>query len=159
MSTKVARKKSAGKKATAARRSKTGLVRSYLEHSGKGPTASQVVKKLREGLPVRELNDLQATLELPKDKLALMLGMSKSTFDRRRTGKRLEPGESDRVVRFARLMGRAVEVFASETSAREWLKSPQLGLGGEVPLDFAQTEVGAREVEDLLGRIEQGVYS
>jgi len=34
-----------------------------------------------------------------------------------------------------------------------------VGLGGETPLEYAETEVGAREVEDLLGRIEYGVYS
>jgi putative toxin-antitoxin system antitoxin component (TIGR02293 family) len=56
-------------------------------------------------------------------------------------------------------MGRAVEVLESEEGARRWLNSPQVGLGGEIPLDYAQTEVGAREVEDLLGRIEFGVYS
>ena len=45
------------------------------------------------------------------------------------------------------------------TSPDSWLRSQQLGLGGEVPLDYAESEVGAREVEDLLGRIEFGVYS
>ena len=43
--------------------------------------------------------------------------------------------------------------------ARQWLSFPQYGLGGVVPLDYARTEVGAREVETLLGRIEYGVYS
>jgi putative toxin-antitoxin system antitoxin component (TIGR02293 family) len=56
-------------------------------------------------------------------------------------------------------MGKAVEVMESEENARQWLASPQLGLGGAIPLDYATTEVGAREVEDLLGRIEYGVYS
>ena len=56
-------------------------------------------------------------------------------------------------------MGRAVEVLESMDHARQWLTSPQLGLGGSVPLEYAETEVGAREVEDLLGRIEYGVYS
>ena len=56
-------------------------------------------------------------------------------------------------------MGKAVEVMESEEHARQWLASPQVGLGGEVPLEYAETEVGAREVEDLLGRIEYGVYS
>jgi putative toxin-antitoxin system antitoxin component (TIGR02293 family) len=56
-------------------------------------------------------------------------------------------------------MGKAVEVLESEENARQWLTSPQFGLGGEVPLEYAGTEVGAREVEDLLGRIEYGVYS
>ena len=56
-------------------------------------------------------------------------------------------------------MGKAVEVMESEKDARRWLTSPQFGLGGAVPLEYAETEVGAREVEDLLGRIEFGVYS
>ena len=43
--------------------------------------------------------------------------------------------------------------------ARLWLGSPQVGLGGAVPLDYAETEVGAREVEDLLGRIDHNVYA
>jgi putative toxin-antitoxin system antitoxin component (TIGR02293 family) len=63
------------------------------------------------------------------------------------------------VVRYARLLGRAAVVMESLENGRRWLASPQVGLGGEVPLSFAQTEVGAREVEDLLGRIEYGVYS
>jgi len=46
-----------------------------------------------------------------------------------------------------------------EHLARRWLSSPQRGLGGAVPLDYAETEIGAREVEDLLGRIEYGVYA
>jgi putative toxin-antitoxin system antitoxin component (TIGR02293 family) len=56
-------------------------------------------------------------------------------------------------------MGKAVELMESEESARQWLASPQFGLGGAVPLDYAETEIGAREVEDLLGRIEYGVYA
>ena len=63
------------------------------------------------------------------------------------------------MLRFARLMGKAVEVMEGEDAARRWLSSPQVGLGGAVPMDYAGTEVGAREIEDLLGRIEYGVYS
>jgi putative toxin-antitoxin system antitoxin component (TIGR02293 family) len=56
-------------------------------------------------------------------------------------------------------MGKAVKVFGGIEEARQWLNSPQFGLGGAVPLDYAETEIGAREVENLLGRIEYGVYS
>ena len=66
---------------------------------------------------------------------------------------------SDRVVRFAKLMGKAVKVFGNLDDARQWLSSPQFGLGGAVPLDYAKSELGAREVENLLGRIEYGVYT
>lgn len=122
-------------------------------------TPAQMIKALQEGLPVRELNALQAALAVPMESLASMLGISKATLHRRRLGGRLVPSESDRVVRFARLMGEATKVMESESNARAWLNSPQFGLGGAVPLRYAETEIGAREVEDLLGRIEHGVYS
>ncbi|HEY1662913.1 MAG TPA: antitoxin Xre/MbcA/ParS toxin-binding domain-containing protein [Verrucomicrobiae bacterium] len=122
-------------------------------------TSTKLIEVLRVGLPVDELKALQDTLEVPMDKLVPMLGISKATLHRRKTQGRLDQAESDRVVRYARLMGRAVEVMESEANARQWLSSPQFGLGGAVPLEYAETEVGAREVENLLGRIEYGVYS
>jgi len=122
--------------------------------------AAKLVKVLEGGLPVAELNALQASLALPAEKLAPMLGISKATFHRRKgTGAKLNPAVSDRVVRFAKLLGKAVKVFGDMEDAKQWLNSPQFGLGGAVPLDYAKTEVGAREVENLLGRIEYGVYS
>ncbi len=102
---------------------------------------------------------LSKSLEIPADLLAPRLGMSRATLHRRKREGRLSPGESDLVLRFARLMGRARIVLGGEDQARQWLRSPQFGLGGAVPLDYADTEIGAREVEDLLGRIEHGVYS
>lgn len=122
-------------------------------------TPAKLVEELHLGLPIEELDRLQASFAVAKDKLALMLGLSKATLRRRMDSGRLTTSESDRVVRFARLMGKAVEVMESEASARQWLNSPQIGLGGAVPLQYAETELGAREVEDLLGRVEYGVYS
>lgn len=133
---------------------KAGLKELFLDYS-----PSQLIEAIRVGLPVHELKGLQASLAVPMEKLVPMLGISKATLHRRMAGKRLGSAESERVVRFARLMDKAVQVMESEENARRWLNSPQIGLGGAVPLDYAGTEVGAREVEDLLGRIEHGVYS
>lgn len=147
-----------------AKRAGGGVV-SYCVHGATGKiaasdfTPSKLIEVLRVGLPMHELDDLQASLEVPMDKLFPMLGISKATLHRRKAGGRLGPAESDRIVRFAKLMGKAVEVMESEEQARHWLRAPQLGLGGAVPLEYAETEVGARAVEELLGRIEQGVYS
>ena len=122
-------------------------------------TSSRLIEAIQQGLPIKVLDDLQSRLIMSIEKLAPMLGISKATLHRRKIEGRLGRDESDHVIRFARLFGKAVEVFESEEAARGWLKSPQVGLGGAVPLDFAETEIGAREVEDLLGRIEYGVYS
>jgi putative toxin-antitoxin system antitoxin component (TIGR02293 family) len=122
-------------------------------------TPTRLVRALKDGLPVRELDALRRNLDVPMDRLATLLGISKATLHRRKASGRLDVGESDRVVRVARLIGRALVVLESLEDARRWLSSPQVGLGGAVPLEYAETEVGAREVEDLLGRIEYGVYS
>lgn len=139
-----------------------GGVVSYCVHGPTGKlsfSSAKMVEVLRVGLPVYELDALQASLAVPMEKLVPMLGISKATLHRRKAEGRLDQAESDRVVRFAKLMGKAVEVMESEENARQWLNSPQFGLGGAVPLEYAETEVGAREVENLLGRIEYGVYS
>lgn len=142
-----------------------GRVVGYYVHgpSGKGAggnfSPSKLIESLKAGLPVQELDELRGHLDLPMERLAPMLGISKATLHRRKISGRLDPAESDRVVRFARLLGQAVEVLESVANARLWLTAPQAGLGGAVPLEYAETEVGAREVEDLLTRIEYGVYS
>ena len=123
-------------------------------------TPAKLVEALQVGLPFRELIELQTRLAVPADKLAPMLGISKATFHRRKGGAaKLPPAVSDRVVRYARLLGQALQVFGNQDTAKQWLSAPQFGLGGAVPLDYARSEVGAREVENLLGRIEYGVYS
>ncbi len=122
-------------------------------------TPARIVHAIELGLPIVELEALRESLGIPLDRLAALLGISKATLHRRRTQGRLDRAESDRVVRFARLAGRAAEVLEGQENARRWLDSVQHGLGGVTPLDFAVTEAGAREVEDLLGRIEFGVYS
>ena len=122
-------------------------------------TPAKLIEVLRAGLPFEELRVLKASLGVPMDKLAPMLGISKATLHRRQATGRLDQAESDRIVRFAKLIGKAVDVMESEGNARKWLGSPQFGLGGAVPLEYAETEFGAREVEDLLARIEYGVYS
>lgn len=141
---------------------KTGVVNNQVARLHRSTlllSSAELIHLIQEGLPVHELDALQESLNIPMDKLIPRLGIPKATLHRRKARGRLDPGESDRVLRFARLMGRAVTVFGNEDDARQWLSSPQFGLGGAIPLDYAKTEVGAREVENLLGRIEYGVYS
>ena len=130
------------------------------KHSvGKQTHPTELIEKIQKGLRFSELKTLQDTLDLPFEKLAAKLCISRSTLQRRKAAGRLSPDESDKVVRFSRLLRHATAVFGDAERGRAWLKHPQVGLGGAVPLDYASTEAGAREVENLLGRIEYGVYS
>jgi putative toxin-antitoxin system antitoxin component (TIGR02293 family) len=102
---------------------------------------------------------LQTGVDIPLEQLAGKLAISRSTLQRRKALGRLSPDESDKVMRFSRLLRQATDLFGNIDKARAWLKFPQRGLGGAVPLDYAETEIGAREVEKLLGRIKYSVYS
>jgi putative toxin-antitoxin system antitoxin component (TIGR02293 family) len=85
--------------------------------------------------------------------------LDKSTFRRRENAKgRLRPDESDRVVRVARIAALATEAMGAVDGVL-WLHEPNRALGDRIPLQMLQTEVGARQVEDVLTRIQHGVYS
>lgn len=118
-----------------------------------------VIRRIRAGMPMAEFVSLGAWLKLNEDDLAKLLGISRATLHRRRKAGRLGAPESEKLVRFAQLMARATEVLEDEEAAREWLKSPAYAFRGETPLAFSDTEIGAREVEMLLGRLEHGVFS
>ena len=122
-------------------------------------SVQQQIGRIQAGLSFRAVRNLQSALDLPLEKIATFLGMSRATLHRRKTQGKIARDESEKLVRYQRLVKRAEEVFGSATSAREWLTHPQPGLGNVKPVEFARTELGAREVENLLGRIEYGVYS
>lgn len=120
---------------------------------------AQATRRIQAGLNIGELDALAKHLALSAEALAAHLHISRSTLRRRRHSGRLEALESDRLLRYARLWAKAVTVLNGETEARDWLAHPARALDFTTPLKFAETEIGAREVENLLGRIENGVFS
>jgi putative toxin-antitoxin system antitoxin component (TIGR02293 family) len=125
----------------------------------KRPGTAKAVELVEKGLPWPNIQALAAALELPLDRLATLLDVPAATFYRRKRAGRLSRQESDRLMRFARLWWLARDVFENERGARVWLKAPQFGLNGAIPLEYAATEAGAREVEDLLRRIDYGLLA
>ncbi|GAA5481615.1 type II RES/Xre toxin-antitoxin system antitoxin [Haloferula sargassicola] len=123
------------------------------------PEAAYVVERVRDGLAISEFHAARVLLGLTEERLGGLLGMSRATLHRRKKSRHLDRAESDRLVRYIRLFSKACEVFGGEEGARSWLASPALAFRGEAPLDFADTEIGAREVEALLIRLEHGVFS
>jgi putative toxin-antitoxin system antitoxin component (TIGR02293 family) len=119
----------------------------------------QEIGRIHAGLSFRAVENLQKALAIPMDKVAAVLGVSRATLHRRKVQGRLDERESEKLVRYQRLLRAASDVFGNPEDARRWLKHPQPALGNIAPIEFAQTELGAREVENLLGRIEYSVYS
>jgi putative toxin-antitoxin system antitoxin component (TIGR02293 family) len=115
---------------------------------------------IREGIPWEAVAGIKKELELTDDELAGILDISERTLSRlRQSGKKLTASTGDRLYRLVHIYSLARRVFEGDPAAREWLHHPQVGLNVRSPLDLLQTEAGAREVEDLLGRIEYGIMS
>jgi putative toxin-antitoxin system antitoxin component (TIGR02293 family) len=125
----------------------------------KPQNATQLIARIKKGLPIKAFEQLCKTLEISEKELSGILQIPLSTLARRKKGGHLAFEESERLFRLSRLYDKAVEVFADAESARKWLREPAWGLGDVAPLKYADTELGSKEVEELLGRIEHGIFS
>lgn len=120
----------------------------------------QLVSSVRAGFKFKRLQAFHKTSGLSLERIAQVAGISKRTLTRRRAEGRLRSDESDRLFRLSRIFDLAVDLFEGDTTAgRQWLDSPQSGLSGAVPLEFASTDVGACEVEKLITRLEHGIFT
>lgn len=120
----------------------------------------KIYAHVREGLSFASFERFQRNTALSSSALAALVQLPPRTVARRKAAGRLEPDESDRLLRASRVFGRALELFEGDADgAREWLLSAQPLLGNLVPLDLATTDVGALEVERLIGRLEHGIPS
>ncbi|HEU4588652.1 MAG TPA: antitoxin Xre/MbcA/ParS toxin-binding domain-containing protein [Gemmatimonadales bacterium] len=117
---------------------------------------------VRAGLPAAALDHLLAELAeggSPVSDVYRVVGSAR-TLQRKRTQRaRLSVDESDRLARLARLVVRAEEALGDRTNAVQWLIRANRALGGNRPLALLDSDAGARAVEQVLGRIEYGVYS
>jgi putative toxin-antitoxin system antitoxin component (TIGR02293 family) len=102
---------------------------------------------------------LAIVMDLSLISLAKRLGVSETTIRRRRKSGRLNPIESDKVFRAAKIFAAAVILFeGNRAAANAWLRSPVLGLNEKTPLEMLNTNVESDAVMDLIGRLEHGVF-
>ena len=121
---------------------------------------SKLLREVERGLPFRAYERLARNIALTNDQLLQLVDISRRSLVRRRAEGRFSPHESDRLLRAARVFGAALSLFEGDRyAALAWLEAPQLAFGGAIPLNIARTEIGAREVEELAYRLEQGVFS
>lgn len=125
----------------------------------KSPTLEELHAQLRSGLPYSALEAVASGFDIGKEELIAVLHLPARTLARRKREKRLRADESDRLFRLGRIAALAEEVLASREKATRWLHQPNRALGNAAPLRQLDTDLGARQVEDLLLRIAHGVYS
>jgi putative toxin-antitoxin system antitoxin component (TIGR02293 family) len=115
---------------------------------------------LESGLPLSALESFKQVTALSDAQVATLIGISGKTLQRARgTRERLDSVTSDRLFRTARIVALAGTVLESSERGIAWLGRGQIGLGGKIPFALMTTEAGSDQVEQLLLRIEHGVYS
>lgn len=122
-------------------------------------TLEELRVQVRTGLPYSALEAVASGFEIGTAELVAVLGVPPRTLARRKREKRLRADESDRLFRLSRIATLAEEVLGSRDRATRWLHKANRALGNATPLRHMDTELGARQVEDLLLRIAHGAYS
>lgn len=121
---------------------------------------AEMASRVEEGLPVRDLVEFGRHAGFTTDELARLIHIPARTYARRVAAKsRLKVPEGERAVRLMRLYDLAKKIFVTDENTRGWFHGKIRALGGKTPLEFARTEPGAREVENIIGRIEDGIFS
>jgi len=139
------------------------LIRPRLRGTALGLTAAnpaELIRQLERGFSFKTLQTLESRSGVALSQLATVIGIPERTLARRRVSRRLTPDESERLLRVSSVFEAAVDLFEGDAAAAvNWLKTPRKALGDRTPLVYARTEPGAREVEDLIGRLEHGIFS
>lgn len=119
-----------------------------------------LVNQIREGkIPVSAFSKVCEILHLTKKDLAKAIDVKERTLSRREHGAFLQKNEADKLLRLVRILDFAIEVLEDKDQGIEWLKSPKIALNNMTPISLLDTDSGAKHVEELLGRIEYGVYT
>ena len=117
-------------------------------------------KMIEKGLAFTTFSRLMINIGLTQEELADVVSITTRTLNRRKKEGRLEPVESDRLLRTSRIFGNALQLFEGDANAaRAWMSAPVRALGGMSPLQVCRTELGANEVSNLIGRLEHGVFT
>jgi putative toxin-antitoxin system antitoxin component (TIGR02293 family) len=115
-----------------------------------------LVKLVEERLWSRVIDALRQS-GLSDEEVYLLVVPRRTLTHRRARGEALSREESDRAVRVARVVALCEEVFGDRERGWRWLRASKRQFKGRTPLDLLATETGARLVEELLYRIDDGM--
>lgn len=126
---------------------------------GLATNAFELADRMREGLPYAAMESTMTALGISRERLADIVHLPARTAARRKLQQKLTPDESDRLFRVARVLAHARGTFGQPDKASRWLQRANQALAGQVPLDLLGTDIGVQLVEDILGRIDHGIYT
>ena len=119
-----------------------------------------MLEAVEEGVSYAHFERLATDLDVGESALAKLLRIRPSILEKRKQAGRFTSTESERILRYSLLLSSAGDLFEGNMEqAAAWLSAKNRALQHHTPLEYAATEIGAREVENLIVRLEHGVLS
>ncbi|MBK9256941.1 MAG: DUF2384 domain-containing protein [Saprospiraceae bacterium] len=128
-----------------------------------GAVASDIslasVKFARDGVTVAYMWSIAEKLGLSLQDISYVLHVSVRTIQRFQPTDKLDSDASSKVIQLASLLKFGTDVFGDEASFRTWLRSGLQVFEDKSPLELLDTPFGFQLVEQVLGRIEHGIFA
>jgi putative toxin-antitoxin system antitoxin component (TIGR02293 family) len=107
------------------------------------------------GLPRAALDALVTRVASPPDSTRMKYRIvPKATYQR---SGQLNPAHSQKAERLARVFAMVESIWEDEAEARRFMNAPHAELNGRTPVEVAMTEIGARQVEEVIERGRHGL--
>ena len=131
--------------------------RHFMTHKPK--TSLEFYGAVRKGVPKLSIDFLAQVMNIPMTKMAILLNLSYKTLTRKNKVDLLDSPVSSHAYEIADTIAKGLGVFEDEERLNRWLNKENRALNGAKPYDLLDTSTGIKLVNQILGRIEEGVYS
>jgi putative toxin-antitoxin system antitoxin component (TIGR02293 family) len=119
-------------------------------------SSADLARVVARRIPLKALAHVQRSGAFSDAEIQHFIIPARTRRHRQERRQRLSIEESDRLVRLTRIQALAEDVFGDVHKANAWLRQPLGELNGTPPLELAQTEAGARLIEQILAKIDWG---
>ena len=119
---------------------------------------SEKITMIRSGISKKELEKVKEQSGLDYDSLSSILSVSRATLINKKGADKFDAATSERILLLADTLAYGQSVFEDKDRFNTWMKSSNKALGNKPPISIMDTVYGIREVQNLIGRIEHGVF-
>lgn len=116
-------------------------------------------KAVEHGVPLGALEEFASYSGFALKDLLEVVIPARTLKHRRQRQESLNLDESDRLARVARVYALAVRIFGNPEKARRWLSKPKMRFDEQTPISMLRTDLGGRQVEEMLIQIDEGYFA
>lgn len=114
---------------------------------------------VQQGISKHAFEHFKKAAHLDYDQLAQLIGVSRKTLINKKGAEVFDRLVSEQLLSLAELYSHGAAALGSLAAFVHWLQVPCRAFGGQLPFGLLATQFGRREVDQVLGRIEWGVYA